>query len=78
MVIIDEVVGQWMTFLPFASLSFRDLVLGFLLFRIFDIFKPWPVNISEQWFSHGWSIMIDDICAAIYAVFCLAVLRCIF
>ncbi len=74
---IDEVLGQWITFLPFTWLSWPNLLLGFVLFRLFDIFKPWPVNISENWLSNGWNVMIDDVFAAIYAMACLAILRLI-
>ena len=40
-VIIDEVLGQWLTFLPFSALVPWQILAGFILFRIFDILKPW-------------------------------------
>lgn len=75
---IDEVLGQWITFLPFTGLSWPKLFLGFLLFRLFDILKPWPINISEKWLDNGWNVMIDDIFAAIYASACLAIVILIY
>lgn len=64
-IVIDEIVGQFLTFafIPFTELN---LILGFLLFRIFDIRKPYPINKSQK-LSHGWGIMIDDVLAAVYA-----------
>ncbi len=73
-VIIDEVFGQFLVFMPFASLHWSDLCLGFILFRLFDIFKPWPIRHSENLFSGGFGIMIDDLLAGIYAAICLGIL----
>ena len=70
-VVIDEVLGQWMTYAPFAVLSWQGLLAGFVLFRIFDIVKPWPVKASESWMPGGYGIMIDDVMAAVYAAPCL-------
>ncbi len=78
LVIIDEVMGQWITFLPFATLSPLAMVIGFLLFRFFDILKPWPVRSSETWLPGGYGIMIDDGLAGIYGMISLALLHNIF
>lgn len=74
-VVIDELIGQWITFLPFASPSTFELVAGFFLFRAFDILKPPPVRASENWLPGGYGIIIDDVLAGIYASLCLAVLH---
>ena len=66
--VIDEVFGQWLTYFPFAALSWQGLAAGFILFRIFDITKPWPIRASEDWLPGGWSIMLDDGLAAVYAM----------
>ena len=65
-VVLDEVIGYWISvlFLPF-SLSYA--VLAFLLFRLFDIIKPFPAR-SLQSLSGGLGIMIDDIIAGVYAL----------
>lgn len=74
-VVIDEVLGQWMTYAPFASLSWQGLLAGFVLFRLFDMTKPWPVRASEDWMPGGYGIMVDDAVAAVYACLCLWLLR---
>ena len=64
-VVVDEVVGQWVTllFLPFTP---AVAVAGFLLFRVLDVFKPWPARQLES-LPDGWGIMSDDVMAGIYA-----------
>lgn len=74
-VVIDEVLGQWMTYAPFAVLSWPGLIAGFVLFRLFDMTKPWPIKASEDWMPGGYGIMIDDALAAVYAIPCLWVLQ---
>ena len=81
-VVIDEVLGQWLTYLPFGlaagSLPWAELLAGLVLFRVFDIAKPWPVKHSEHWLPGGYGVMIDDVVAGLYAMICLALLRLIF
>ena len=48
---------------------------AFALFRLFDIWKPWPVHASETWLPAGWGIMLDDILAGLMAMCCMLVLR---
>ncbi len=74
-VVIDEVLGQWLTYLPFAALSGAELFAGFILFRLFDMAKPWPVRASENWAPGGYGVMLDDALAAVYAAGCLFLLR---
>lgn len=70
--VVDELLGMWLTFLPFAHVSVAMLVAGFALFRLFDIWKPWPVGASEYWMRQGYGIMLDDVMAGIMAMLCLA------
>lgn len=70
-VVIDELIGQWTTYLFFPVLGPWQLFLGFVLFRIFDILKPCPVRASENWLPGGYGIMIDDVLAGLYAYVCL-------
>ncbi len=70
-IVIDELLGQWITFLPFTGLTLWQLAAGFALFRLFDIAKPWPVRASEKWLPAGYGIMIDDVLAGLYAMGCL-------
>ena len=64
-VVVDEVVGQWLTIAGATSLNFRSWLLAFALFRIFDIWKPFPIRRLEQW-PDGWGIVADDALAGIY------------
>lgn len=73
-VVIDELVGQWLTLLPFANPGWVTCLAGFVLFRLFDAAKPWPINASENWLPDGYGVMIDDVIAGIMAMICLLVL----
>ena len=65
-VVIDEVAGQLLTLLVVPP-TFINYLVGFVLFRIADIVKPWPANWVDQNIKGGLGIMLDDILAAIYA-----------
>ena len=66
-VVIDEVSGQHFTYvLALAPLNWKYLLLGFILFRVFDIWKPFPARQAEH-LPGGWGIMADDWVATIYA-----------
>jgi len=71
-VVIDEVLGQWITLLGAASLGLEAYVAGFVLFRIFDVLKPWPVRQFEK-LREGVGIVVDDLAAGAYAAFVLYV-----
>lgn len=64
-VVVDEVVGMW-TSLLFLPLSPATAIAGFVLFRIMDVFKPYPARQFES-LPGGWGIMTDDLMAGIYA-----------
>ncbi len=64
-IIIDEFAGMLITFY-LVPINFLYLVLGFVLFRLYDIFKPYPIK-KLQKLPAGWGIMVDDILAGIYA-----------
>ena len=65
-IVIDEWVGQWITFI-FLPLNIKNLVLSFIFFRIFDISKILFINKFES-FSGGWGVMLDDVLAGFYAL----------
>ncbi len=69
-IVIDEVAGQWLT-LTAAPLDPLAYGLGFLLFRLFDITKPWPVRWADRRLPGGFGIMADDILAGLYAAIAL-------
>ena len=70
---IDEIVGMLITMIAIPATPLL-MVLGFILFRIFDIWKPFPVNFFDQRFHGGLGIMLDDIMAGIYSLIILHVL----
>ena len=69
-IVWDEIVGMFVTFL-FVTITPLTLILGFLLFRVFDIAKPWPIGVLDQKVNGGLGIMIDDIVAGIMAALLL-------
>jgi len=64
-VVIDEICGMYCT-LIFIPKSIKFYLVGFLIFRFFDIIKPFPVRRSEK-LKDGWGIMTDDLVAGIYS-----------
>jgi phosphatidylglycerophosphatase A len=72
LVVVDEVAGQWVTFLalPFTP---AVAVAGFVLFRVMDVLKPWPARDLER-LPGGIGIMADDLAAGVYAHLGLRVL----
>lgn len=74
-VVIDEVSGQFLTYLlALAPLNWKYLLLGFILFRGFDTWKPFPARQAEA-LPGGWGIMADDWMAAVYAAIGLWIAR---
>jgi phosphatidylglycerophosphatase A len=71
LVVIDEVVGQWITLSGCTRLNWKAWVLGFLLFRLFDIWKPWPIRQLER-LPTGTGIVVDDCMAGVYGALVLA------
>lgn len=69
-IVWDEFVGLWITML-FAPVSWTSAILGFLLFRFFDVLKPWPIKAIDEKVSGGFGIMFDDIIAGIFALIAL-------
>lgn len=69
-VVADEFAGQAITFMPIGAVPTGQIwataVLGFLLFRLLDIAKPWPIRKLEK-LPKGWGILADDLLAGIYA-----------
>ncbi|RLA10232.1 MAG: phosphatidylglycerophosphatase A [Gammaproteobacteria bacterium] len=72
-VVWDEMVGLWVT-LYALPLTFSAVVGGFLLFRLFDILKPWPISWCDRTVKGGLGIMVDDLLAGLFAGLLLRVL----
>ncbi len=67
-IVWDEIIGYWMTmFLVPMKHNWAWIVVGFFLFRLFDIWKPWPIGWVDHHIKGGIGIMIDDVLAALYA-----------
>lgn len=69
-IVWDEFVGFWITML-FAPAGWLWIVPGFVLFRIFDIWKPWPIRVIDHKVDGGLGIMLDDILAGFFALLVL-------
>jgi len=68
----DEFVGQWIA-LCAAPLGWPWMVAGFLLFRLFDVWKPWPIRVADRRVHGGFGVMLDDVLAGIYALIVMQV-----
>ncbi|MCW8093013.1 phosphatidylglycerophosphatase A family protein [Alteromonas sp. ASW11-130] len=73
-IVWDEVAGMFVTFL-FLPLTLPNLIVGFILFRFFDIIKPWPIGIIDKRLHGGTGIMLDDLLAGLMACGCLHVMN---
>lgn len=76
-VVIDEIVGMLIAMIAVPATPLA-MVLGFVLFRIFDIAKPFPVNFFDQRFHGGLGIMLDDVIAGIYSLVALQLVLFLF
>jgi phosphatidylglycerophosphatase A len=65
-IVWDEFVGYWITMFM-APAGWLWIVIGFILFRIFDILKPWPIRWLDRHVAGGLGIMVDDILAGVFA-----------
>ncbi len=72
-IVWDEVAGYYITMIG-AALSWQSLLVGFLLFRFFDIAKPGPIRILDRRLHGGLGIMADDILAGIFSLICVQAL----
>lgn len=76
-VVWDEFVGFWLTMLA-APPGWQWVLAGFLLFRLFDVLKPFPVSYFDRHLGGGLGVMFDDVLAALYAWLCLQGLALLF
>lgn len=67
----DEFIGQWIALLPALLAPWWAVVLGFALFRLFDVWKPWPIRWLDRHMKGGLGVMIDDVIAGIFAAIVL-------
>ncbi|MGD8783140.1 MAG: phosphatidylglycerophosphatase A [Thioalkalispiraceae bacterium] len=69
-IVWDEIVGFLITML-FIYPTPASVVLGFFLFRVFDILKPWPISVIDSRIKGGIGVMLDDVVAGIFALICM-------
>ena len=68
-------VGVFIVLAAIPTLSLPWIAIVFVLFRFFDILKPYPIRYFDQKLESGFGIMVDDVLAAIYAVIVIVILR---
>ncbi|MEQ1788916.1 MAG: phosphatidylglycerophosphatase A [Rickettsiales bacterium] len=66
-IVVDEVAGIWLL-LSILPITWQGYAIAFLLFRFFDVLKPWPISIADRKIKGGFGVMFDDILAAIYPI----------
>ena len=67
---LDEICGYLVTMILVPA-GWLWIVLGFLLFRLFDIWKPWPIGLIDRKVQGGLGIVVDDVVAGVFAAICL-------
>ena len=75
-IVWDEFAGQSISFLPliyFGHMNWVWMLVAFGLFRLFDIWKPWPILVIDQKVGGGFGIMFDDIIAGFWAALCILI-----
>ncbi|EXB50615.1 phosphatidylglycerophosphatase A [Acinetobacter baumannii 1440422] len=76
-IVWDEFAGQSITFLPLLYLQQMNwmwVIGGFILFRLFDVWKPWPIRVIDRQVHGGFGIMLDDIIAGVWAALCTLII----
>ncbi len=75
-IVCDEFVGQWISLLPLLiwPAPWPWVIAGFFLFRLFDVWKPWPCSWADRHVKGGFGVMLDDALAGVYAAAVLALL----
>ena len=74
-IVWDEFVGQWIALAPLLWIArdWRWIMVAFLLFRLFDVWKPWPVSWADRRVKGGLGVMLDDVIAGIFAAIVIAI-----
>ena len=65
-IVIDEIIG-YLSFMIFFEPTVNNIILGFILFRFFDIVKPYPILIVDSSMKNSFGVLFDDILAALYS-----------
>ncbi len=73
-IVIDEI-AAFLLVLAFAPATWSWWLIAFLLFRVFDIWKPWPISLADRKIKGGFGVMFDDVLAAGYSIGAILLLR---
>ena len=71
-IVWDEFVGFWITMIA-APQDWYWLMVGFVIFRVIDIIKPWPISLADKKVHGGFGIMLDDVLAGVVSLGCVQV-----
>ena len=77
-IVIDEFIGQSLVLITVHPDMWQLYILGFVLFRFFDIVKPFPINLIDRRFQNSFGIIFDDIIAAIFSIIIILLLMALF
>ena len=82
-IVIDELAGMWVALIPVAGIiSMREVIicslLAFLFFRIFDIWKPYPIDIVDRKIKNYFGVVVDDLIAGVYAAIAIYLILLLF
>ena len=66
-IVIDEIAGYLITMIA-VPFDWLWIIVGFVLFRVFDILKPWPISYLDKYVKGGFGIMVDDVLAGLFAL----------
>ncbi|AKC59807.1 phosphatidylglycerophosphatase A [Blochmannia endosymbiont of Polyrhachis (Hedomyrma) turneri] len=78
-IVLDEFIGMWFVLILSPNISIENWLLvffGFFCFRVFDIYKPWPIFLIDENIKNGLGIVFDDIAAGIFTIFVLFLFDC--
>ncbi|WP_348666401.1 phosphatidylglycerophosphatase A [Arsenophonus symbiont of Ornithomya chloropus] len=74
-IVWDEFVGMWLTLMSIYNINLVWVLIAFMIFRFFDILKPWPIIWFHKKILGGFGIMFDDVIAAFFSVIILLILQ---
>ena len=76
-IVVDEI-AAFLLILVFTPATWIWITVAFVLFRVFDIVKPWPISVADRLIRGGFGVMFDDLLAALATIGCIWFLRSIF
>lgn len=74
-IVLDEWVGVWIALVPFGNLTFWELAVGFVAFRVLDVKKPFGIRKIDDHIHGGVGVMLDDVAAGLVAIVCVLAWR---